>query len=172
MKQSVRNAVLLLAAMAAGLANATVYLMKEGKVVAAYYDDEVTSISFDLPQSVDIATKSIFMHQVYYADAQKDSGYNYNLQITDVMYDDKGFIPDDAIFYQLRFWAPEPQDPAFPFLPESTHTLGNENSLDEWTIRPGERSYVVYERQPHCLAPPNLISDIISRPAKSLRLRQ
>ena len=59
MKQSVRNAVLLLAAMAAGLANATVYLMKEGKVVAAYSDDEVTSISFDLPQSVDIATKSI-----------------------------------------------------------------------------------------------------------------
>ena len=58
-----------MAIMAAGAADATVYLLKDGNVVASYSDNEVDGITFEDPTQYDVVTENVLMHTSYYSDA-------------------------------------------------------------------------------------------------------
>ena len=50
---------LAMAIMAAGAADATVYLLKDGNVVASYSDNEVDGITFEDPTQYDVVTENV-----------------------------------------------------------------------------------------------------------------
>lgn len=129
-----------LAVSTCGLASATIYLTKEGKVVASYEDEEVDAITFEDPTEYLIDCKSIMMHQIYYGDAVADRGYNYALILADSDYDNSGQLPMASKNFMFRFNAPEPKDPSAPLLPEGTYKL-NADPSEPWSILPGELSY-------------------------------
>ena len=121
-----------MALMAAGVAEATVYLVKEGKVVASYNDDEVDGITFEDPTVYDQVTESTYMKMTYYSDAMSDYGYNYYLFLSDKEPVD-GNIPFDATAFSLRLKAPESGE--VQLIPAGTYRLGTDK-VEDWTIRP------------------------------------
>ena len=131
---------LAMAIMAAGAADATVYLLKDGNVVASYSDDEVDSITFEDPTQYDVVTENVLMHTSYYSDAMADYGYNYYIYLSDKPFSDKGILPLDAYKFTLRLQAPEPAVGQPMLAPAGTYRLGT-GTVEDWTINP-EISYV------------------------------
>lgn len=131
---------LAMAIMAAGAADATVYLLKDGNVVASYSDDEVDSITFEDPTQYDVVTENVLMHTSYYSDAMADYGYNYYIYLSDKPFDDMGLLPFDAYRFSLRLQAPEPAEGLPKLAPAGTYRLGT-GTVEDWTINP-EISYV------------------------------
>lgn len=131
-------AVTLIAALAA---NATVYLTKEGKVVASFEDEEVDAITFEDPSEYDLDTECVLLQETYYSDAMSDKGYNYYLYLSDMEYNDKGLMPVEANMVTLRLLAPEPEAGGTLSVPAGTYHLGTE-TFETGTIRPGTLSYV------------------------------
>lgn len=122
-------------------ANATVYLTKEGKVVASYEDDEVDAITFEDPTEYLIDNENVMLHLIYYGDSMSDRGYNFALLLADEDYDSAGQLSYAATSYMFRFNAPEPEDPSVPLLPEGTYKI-NGDASEPYSILPGEYSYV------------------------------
>lgn len=118
---------LAMAILAVGAADATVYLVKEGKVVASYEDDQVDQITFEDPTVYDVVTESILTNQAYYGDAMPQYGYNYYIFLSDKEANDKGGFPLDAIQYSIRLQAPDPTDGTI-LLPAGTYRLDSGKS--------------------------------------------
>lgn len=116
-----------LLAMAIGAANATIYLVKDGKVVARYEDEAVDQITFEDPTEYDVVTESILSEQAYYGDALSDLGYNYYLFLADMEPNDKGGMPINSMQYSIRLQTPEMKEGEIN-LPAGIYRLGKGNA--------------------------------------------
>lgn len=129
------------------IAEATIYLMKGGKIVASYPDESVEYITFedpsspDFPDTYDVDTRSYFLNSNYYGDTQEKDGYNYAVQFYDLPADSKGNLPIDAVVYNLFLNGPEVADKKAPFIPEGTYNLA-EPGGGKFTILSDNFSYV------------------------------
>lgn len=133
-----------LALLAVGAVNATVYLTKNGQVVAQFEDSEVDAITFDDPVTYDVSCSECeFMTMTYYGDAFADRGYNYSILLSEEGPNDKGSLPVDKWIYQLRFVAPYPDtsNGAVPLLPAGTYKMGKSGVWEEWTVCANDMSY-------------------------------
>lgn len=119
--------------LSAGSAGATVYLVKEGRVVASFSDNEVDCITFEDPTQYDFVTENVLMQTTYYSDAMQSEGYNYYMFFSDRNYTDNG-LPMDATVFSLRVCAPEPAKGESLRAPAGTYRLGSDEMM-EWTIR-------------------------------------
>lgn len=131
---------LVMAMTAVGVSDATIYIVKEGKVVASYSDDAVDAITFEDPTIYDFETENVLMHTTYYADAVEEYGYNYYVYLSDKHFDDKGMLPMDATLFTFRIKTSLPVEDGSLLLPPGTYTLGSGTS--EGTYINPELSYV------------------------------
>lgn len=136
-------------AMAFGAANAAIYLVKDGKVVARYEDEAVDQITFEDPTVYDVVTESVIAEQAYYGNALSEQGYNYYLFLADKEPDDKGGMPLDATQYSIRLQAPEPAEGNI-LLSAGVYRLGKGLS-ETGTINP-ESSSMAYMAARHDFA--------------------
>lgn len=126
---------LAMAILAGGAADATVYLLKDGKVVASFSDDAVDSITFEDSTEYEVDTESVLMHTTYYSDAMADFGYNFYMYFSDKEFTEQGPLPLETTFFTLRVQAPEPVEGEPLLTPAGTYRLGT-GEPEDWTINP------------------------------------
>ncbi len=105
-KKTLKYVALICCAMMIGgtYTNAKVYLMKDNKIVGAYYDSEVDRLTFEMPKDAEVEFRAQNFRGTYYGDKKSPGIANYNFFLSDVGLGRGGWMLPYGQYYRINLF--------------------------------------------------------------------